>query len=243
MHTFSHEVRDTLLPRRDSRDGPLPPLLVSLTLVTGLVDAYSYLVLGHVFVANMTGNVVFLGFALAGATGFSIGASAAAMASFCAGALLGGVIGTRRGSDRGGLFTTAVACQVLLVAVAVALAWLGAPVITSGYRYGLIALLAVAMGLQNAAARRLAVADLTTTVLTLTMTGLMADSALAGGAGSKAGRRLVALASMFLGALAGAACVVHWHAAISLSLAVGVLTVVCAVAFMLSRSRPAWASS
>ena len=55
-------------PRR-SKDGLLPPLLVGLTAVTGLVDAFSYLVLGHVFVANMTGNVVFLAFALAGTAG------------------------------------------------------------------------------------------------------------------------------------------------------------------------------
>jgi uncharacterized membrane protein YoaK (UPF0700 family) len=50
----------------DRSHGPLPALLVCLTVVTGLVDAFSYLSLGHVFVANMTGNVVFLGFALAG---------------------------------------------------------------------------------------------------------------------------------------------------------------------------------
>jgi Predicted membrane protein len=61
------------------RDGPLPPLLLVLTFVTGLVDAASYLKLGHVFVANMTGNVVFLGFALAGAAGLSLWASLAAM--------------------------------------------------------------------------------------------------------------------------------------------------------------------
>jgi hypothetical protein len=59
----------TLVPPRGERHGPLPPLLLTLTVVTGLVDAVSYLGLGHVFVANMTGNVVFLGFALAGATG------------------------------------------------------------------------------------------------------------------------------------------------------------------------------
>ena len=58
-------------PRGD-RHGPLAPLLLVLTVVTGLVDAFSYLVLGHVFVANMTGNVVFLAFALVGATGFSL---------------------------------------------------------------------------------------------------------------------------------------------------------------------------
>ena len=69
MNTFFTEVRQTLMPRGEVKHGPLPPLLVAMTLVTGLVDSFSYLVLGHVFVANMTGNVVFLAFALAGASG------------------------------------------------------------------------------------------------------------------------------------------------------------------------------
>ncbi len=77
----------TIVPRKDDPHGPLPPLLVSLTVVTGLVDAFSYLTLGHVFVANMTGNVVFLAFALAGATGFSATASALALGSFALGSL------------------------------------------------------------------------------------------------------------------------------------------------------------
>jgi hypothetical protein len=63
MNTFFTEVRQTLVPRGEVKHGPLPTLLVAMTLVTGLVDAFSYLVLGHVFVANMTGNVVFLAFA------------------------------------------------------------------------------------------------------------------------------------------------------------------------------------
>jgi uncharacterized membrane protein YoaK (UPF0700 family) len=211
-----------------------------MTLVTGLVDAYSYLVLGHVFVANMTGNVIFLGFALAGARGFSIGASAAAMATFSAGALVGGWIAKRAGTDRGALFGTSTRIQVLLVAGAVTLAWLAAAHVAPGYRYGLIATLALAMGLQNAAVRKLAVPDLTTTVLTLTMTGLVADSAIFGGPGSRAGRRLVSVSAMFLGALAGAACVIHSHAPIALSIALGVLATIGASAFLLAQSKPAW---
>jgi uncharacterized membrane protein YoaK (UPF0700 family) len=241
MPTFLAEIRDTLLPGRGSKDGPLPPLLVGMTLVTGLVDAYSYLVLGHVFVANMTGNVVFLGFALAGAPGFSIGASAAAMASFSAGALVGGSIARRTAADRGALLGSSTLIQVMLVGVAVALAWLGGNHVTPGYRYGLIGMLALAMGLQNAAVRKLAVADLTTTVLTLTMTGLVADSSLVGGTGSKAGRRLVAVSAMFLGALLGAALVIHSRAAITLSLGLGVLLAIAATTLILVRSGPAWA--
>jgi hypothetical protein len=66
---LSAEIRQVIIPDRGGEYGPLPPLLVAMTVVTGLVDAFSYLVLGHVFVANMTGNVVFLAFALAGAHG------------------------------------------------------------------------------------------------------------------------------------------------------------------------------
>jgi hypothetical protein len=54
------------------------------------------------------------------------------------------------------------------------------------------------MGAQNATARRPAVLDLTTTVLTLTITGIAADSALVGGSGAKAGRRLVSVMAMLV---------------------------------------------
>jgi Protein of unknown function (DUF1275) len=57
MTTFWADARQTVVPSRDGKDGLLPPLLVALTVVTGLVDAFSYLTLGHVFVANQTGNV------------------------------------------------------------------------------------------------------------------------------------------------------------------------------------------
>ena len=73
-----------------SRDGILPLVLLGLTVTTGIVDAVSYLAFGHVFTANMTGNVVFLGFAAAGAEGLSIGRSGTALAAFLAGAVLGG---------------------------------------------------------------------------------------------------------------------------------------------------------
>jgi Protein of unknown function (DUF1275) len=82
-------------------------------------------------------------------------------------------------------------------------------VVPAGDRYGLIVVLATCMGAQNATARRLAVPDLTTTVLTLTITGIAADSALVGGTGSRAGRRLVSVTAMLVGALVGALFVMH----------------------------------
>jgi uncharacterized membrane protein YoaK (UPF0700 family) len=240
VSAFLEDLRQTLVPQKGSKDGPLPPLLVALTFVTGLVDAFSYLVLGHVFVANMTGNVVFLGFALAGASGFSIGASSAAIASFVAGALVGGRIGYRFRTNRGHMLGSAAAMQSILVGVAIALAATDSAHFSGGVRYGLIVVLASAMGIQNAVARRLAVPELTTTVLTMTMTGLAADGVLARGSGSKAGRRLVAVTAMFLGALTGAECVLHVRVEAPLGIAVVMLLAVTATAIALGKRDPAW---
>ena len=203
VSSFFADVRGTLVPRRDGRHGPLPPLLVALTVVTGLVDAFSYLVLGHVFVANMTGNVVFLGFALVGAPGFSI-----ARLRRGPGDVL--VRGPRRrqgrraaaAQHRGHLLTAAASLQARFRGR------LGRP--GRGERepgLGRVslpadrALMALAMGIQNATARKLAVPDLTTTVLTLTITGIAADSTIAGGAGSSTGRRIIRWWPCSLGAL------------------------------------------
>jgi uncharacterized membrane protein YoaK (UPF0700 family) len=240
MNTFVTDIRQTIVPVRGSKDGPLPPMLVAMTLVTGLVDAFSYLVLGHVFVANMTGNVVFLGFAFAGAPGFSIGASVVALVAFWFGALAGGRVVSTNGAHRGRLLNTAAAIQVVLVAVSVVLAALSASPVSAGYRYALIVVLGMAMGIQNATSRRLAVADLTTTVLTLTITGIAADSAIVGGKGSKAGRRLIAVVAMLVGALVGAALVLHVRMVYPLAIALAVLVIIGAVSRELGKADPAW---
>ena len=185
------------MPSAEDPHGPLSPLLLGLTVVTGLVDAFSYLVLGHVFVANMTGNVVFLGFALAGAAGFSISASLSALGAFCLGALAGGRLSTHLRAHRGRLLTVASAVEAFLVGGSMAIAATASNPGSSWNRYVLIVLLGLAMGMQNAVARKLAVPDLTTTVLTLTITGVVADGRLAGGVGSKAGRRLLSVLAMF----------------------------------------------
>jgi uncharacterized membrane protein YoaK (UPF0700 family) len=79
-------------PRATRQRAPdaLPAALLLLTVATGLVDAVSFLGLGHVFTANMTGNVVFLAFALAGADGLSVSASLVALGCFLVGAVAGG---------------------------------------------------------------------------------------------------------------------------------------------------------
>jgi len=101
-------------------------------------------------------------------------------------------------------------------------------------------LLGAGLGVQNAAARALAVPDLTTTVLTLTVTGVAADSRAAGGTGGKAGRRILAVLAMFAGALAGAALVQHGNPALPLLVAAVLLVAATVAAFTLSRSGGPW---
>ncbi len=240
MLTFLTEVRQTLAPDRSDRFGPLPPLFIVMTLVTGLVDSFSYLVLGHVFVANMTGNVVFLGFAVAGAHGFSIAASLVALVSFGAGSVIGGRVVARHGHHRGHHLAVATAVQsaFLLTAVALAIASSNPP--QSGFRYSLIVVLSLATGGQNASARKLAVPDLTTTVLTMTVTGIGADSVLGGGKGSKSGRRSIAIAAMFLGALVGTLLVLHVGIVLPLTIALVLTMLVGLVSYVSGRSDPDW---
>jgi uncharacterized membrane protein YoaK (UPF0700 family) len=230
----------TLRPRRDSPDGPLPPLLLALTLVTGLVDATSYLKLGHVFVANMTGNVVFLGFGIAGAGGISIWASLTALGSFLVGGVAGGRIGARWSVNRGRHLTATAAMELLLVAGGLVVMAFSTRHIGDGSRYAVIILLAVAMGVQNATARKLAVPDLTTTVLTMTLTGVAADSVLAGGPGSKSARRALSVAAMLLGAFIGGLLVLKIDNPAPLALATALLAVVSFVTYRAARRSPAW---
>jgi uncharacterized membrane protein YoaK (UPF0700 family) len=211
-----------------------------MTVVTGLVDAFSYLVLGHVFVANMTGNVVFLGFALVRTPGFSIAASIVALVSFWAGAFVGGKVGVRFGAHRGRHLATAISIQAALLALAVILAGVSGSPISAGYRYPLILVLALAMGIQNATARKLAVPDLTTTVLTLTITGIAADTTGPSGAGSSDGRRALSVASMLVGALIGAVFVLHVAMILPLVTALVLLVVIAITARALGRVDAPW---
>ena len=184
----------------------LPALLLVLTITTGLIDAVSVLGLGRVFTANMTGNIVFLGFALAGVPGYSARRSLAALAAFLVAAVIGGRLGTRLdASRRRWLLTVAFVESGVLFAAAVAASGYDPETLAPVARlYTLIVLTAVAMGVRNATARRLAVPDLTTTVLTLTLTGLGADSRLAGGNNPRWARRVASVGAMLGGAAVGA---------------------------------------
>ena len=109
-----------------------------------------------------------------------------------------------------------------------------------GYRYTLIAVLAIAMGIQNATARKLAVPDLSTTVLTMTLTGVAADSHAAGGQGSRAGRRLTAVGAMLAGAVVGAVLVLHTLVVYPLAIALALIMVAAVTSGVLARSNADW---
>lgn len=230
-----------VVPRRDDPHGPLPPMLLALTVVTGLVDAFSYLALGHVLVANMTGNVVFSGFALAGASGFHWWALLLAVAAFLVGARLGGHLRGLFGAHRGRHIFGASVLELVLVAGAWSTCLIAAPPYVHGPLTVLIVLLGVGMGLQNATARALSVPDLTTTVLTLTLTGIASDAT--SEQGSRLGRRLVPILMMFAGALAGAVLVVRGHDAAALGVATMLLAAIVTAAAVTVRSRGEWTAT
>jgi uncharacterized membrane protein YoaK (UPF0700 family) len=234
------EAARTFWPAPGDRHGPLVPMMIALTFVTGVVDAASYMRLGHVFVANMTGNVVFLGFALAGASGLSTASSLVALASFLIGAVAGGRLCARSGAHRGHLLRAASAVQVTLLALALVFALTATEPLHTGARYALLVPMALAMGVQNAAAQSLAVPELTTTVLTRTLTGLASEASVVGGPGSKLGRRVVAVAAMLLGALTGGLLVLHVAIAAALATAGAIVLAVGLAVHALSRTQAPW---
>jgi len=226
-----------------SADGPLPLALIALTAVTGVVDAVSYLGLGQVFVANMTGNVVFLGFAAGGAANISAALSLVAVASFVLGALAGGRLGWNASGHRGRLLAVSSCVQTIVVGCALLVSLASISARDGIAAHALVLLLAFAMGLQNATARRLGVADLTTTVLTLTVTGLAADSRLAGGTHPNTGRRLAAIGAMFVGAFVGAVLIFRVSLSAALGLAILLLGLNAIASYRWSSSTAAWTAA
>jgi uncharacterized membrane protein YoaK (UPF0700 family) len=226
----------------DPDHGPLPALLVGLTALTGIVDAVSILALGRVFVANMTGNVVFAGFALAGAAGFALAASLAALAGFVAGAFAGGGLIRRVGHDRAWLLAAGSALQLVLVVLALILISMSGSALSPASRDIVAGALAIGTGMQNAVVRRLAVPDMTTTVLTMTLTGIAADIR-AGKPSAALNRRLLSVATMLAGAVGGAELVLHEGPTAALVLATAVLAVVSAAAARATRTPGAWRST
>jgi uncharacterized membrane protein YoaK (UPF0700 family) len=208
-------------------------LLLLLTCAAGCVDAISYLGLGHVFTAMMTGNTVLLGLALGQGHVLAAVRSIVALIGFSAGVILGAIIVQRQAGDSPWpvAVTQALALEAALLG-AFALLWhFTGPERGESLLYVLIGLTAVAMGLQSAAVQRLGVPGVMTTYITGTLTSLMADvgkrlrarapRTKAATTPSIPGRRVGVLAAVFVvygcGALAGGLLELH-----SFSFAVGI---------------------
>jgi uncharacterized membrane protein YoaK (UPF0700 family) len=212
-----------------------PYALLGMTAVTGLVDAVSFLSLGNVFTANMTGNILILAFATARTPGLSVARSLTALIAFFVGAILGGRITASASTDSRIQF----AAQAFLLEVVFLTA---ASFCSIGYRSDLlehslqplvlIAFTGLAMGTRNAAVRKLAIPDLTTTVLTLTVTGIAADSSLAKGNNPRLARRVGSVLAIFCGAALGAV-VIRYSISAALALATAI-SIMCSAALFRS---------
>jgi uncharacterized membrane protein YoaK (UPF0700 family) len=178
--------------------------LLLLTFATGLVDAISVLVLGHVFVANMTGNVIFLGFWFVPHSGVDMTAAVVAFISFVIGTIIGGRFARHLDYEVRRWLTAALGTEVLLLTVLAVLAGTGVVSYHDNGKLILIAGLAVTFGAQNAAARQFGVQELSTTVLTSTIVGIGVDSRLAGGSGEREKLRYTVVLTMLAGAAVGA---------------------------------------
>jgi len=181
-------------------------MMLALTFSTGIADAVGYLALDRVFTGNMTGNVVILGMAIAGSSDLPIVGPGVALGGFMAGAAVAGRVLRRPG----GVWTTTVTALIAAVGgmFAVTALYLAlSPASGDVARQIVTLVLAGAMGVQAAAARRVAVKDVTTVVVTSTVTGLASDSWIAGRAGQPWARRLAAVLLICAGACAGAALV------------------------------------
>jgi len=194
----------------------------AIAVVCGLIDAACFLALGGVFAEVMTGNMALLAFQLG--TGESIGGGSpvrylVALAAFAVGALAGGLV--QRGPavlyDRRLGF--AIEAAILVAATVVA-------VVTDAGDSGAgrnvtVALLCVAMGLQNALMRLHGVSDLATNLTTVTYMAIVADSSLARGANPRFLRRAGSIV-LFIGGATLGAWLTRWGAAWPLIVATGV---------------------
>jgi len=210
------------------RDGFHLGLMLALTFSTGVIDAVGYLGLDRVFTGNMTGNVVILGMAIVGADDLPVLGPLLALVGFMAGAALGGRVLKGAGPGWTGRTTvlfSLVAAVMMIVAVVL---FVVEDDFSRATGITITTVLGAAMGVQAATARFIAVKDVTTVVVTSTITGLAADSVLGSGQGrGHSLRRASAVLLILAGAAAGAA-LLNWHLGAGLILS-GAITVVVTV--------------
>ncbi len=221
------------------RDAPYVAGLLVLTMATGAVDAVAYLALGEVFAGNMTGNVLFVGFALAGEGGLPVLNTMVALGGFVLGVVLCGRLVRGRDRDRRMPTVNLLALGAGAAAVVgIGAAWLRAGSPTGAWVHLVTGVLAVTMGSQAAAVRGAHVRDVSTVVVTTTLVNLALDSPLVGGTGDAWVRRAGAVVALAGGALLGALSIRAWSGPVGLLVA-GALMAVGAVVLTWARRHDA----
>lgn len=219
---------------RDDR-GSRDLLLVALAVSSGAVDAITWIVLGKVFAAFMTGNLAFLGFAIGGQGGLLVGRTAAALAAFGVGAAVGSRLVRSATLDARGPSRVTVAVGVVMVVQAVFLVlWLvvgGRP--ASGTATALTMIMALAMGVQTYAVFSLGERAMFSTAATATLTVLAGDLANWSPAARRERLRLLGvLIAVVTGAVAGSLLVIHardWAPALPLAITAAVFAAATAL--------------
>ncbi len=215
-------------------DRPRTELLLALTFVTGVIDAVTFLALGQVFSAMQTGNVIFLGFGIAGQGTASVGAPLVALAAFISGGSVAALVARRPGGGPG--FAAAALAEASLLGVAALIAALADFSRGDAVAYVLIAILSLTMGLRNTTIRGVAGANVATTVLNLTLTAVTTHSLIALAPSSDLTQRGIALLLILAGAVTGA-LLLEWSLAAAIVLA-GTVTLTVAVAHTRLAARP-----
>jgi uncharacterized membrane protein YoaK (UPF0700 family) len=206
------------------RDG----LLVALTFSAGAVDAISFLGLGKVFTANMTGNIVLLGVGIGRGASPEVVRSAISLGAFTGGVFLASWLAGRW--QRPAVWPAGVTVALAVEALAQAGLWTGwllahgrpAPVLEAA----LVGTSALAMGLQSGAARVLNVAGVTTAYVTGTLTGLIGGLTASGGSATERLLRGLVLVALLGGAAVSTVLVLdarHWAPLLPLVLTAGVV--------------------
>jgi uncharacterized membrane protein YoaK (UPF0700 family) len=218
-------------------------MLLALTVLAGVVDATRILRLGHVFVATMTGNLVFIGLATAGAKGFAVGISALALGGFVIGVLIGDRTCAAACGHRGLALRNVLVLKLCSAAAVTLIAVLsGSPFSPGpGARDAMIVLLAMSIGAQLALIRFLKVPDLLTVVLTMTITGVLTDRR-RGWRDPTMLRRGLSLLAFAAGALSGALLILNIGVAAALLFGLAIISAVMIAAHRASRTSTSWST-
>lgn len=220
------------------RDGFHLGLMLALTFSTGVIDAVGYLGLDKVFTGNMTGNVVILGMALVDGNGLPVLGPLLALAGFMAGAAVGGRVLKPAGPGWTRRTTVLFSMVAGVMLAATVLLFVIEDDFSRPIGMSITTVLGAAMGVQAATARFIAVKDVTTVVVTSTITGLAADSVLGNGKSGGTVRRALAVILILAGAIAGAA-LLRWHLGGGLLLAGAVTAAVTVLGAIHARHHPA----